>query len=57
MIVPFHTGGIYMPYIRNLSIDMQNGHILILLCPLNFVPDILVVQGYVAAGQISCHAT
>lgn len=41
----------------NLSIHMQKAHILILLCPLNFVPDILGVQGYMAAGPMNCHAT
>lgn len=39
------------------SVPVQQAHILILLCPLNFVPDMLVMQVYVAAGPISCHAT
>lgn len=42
---------------RKLSVRMQKAHILILLYPLYFVPGISVVQGYVAAGPFSCHAT
>lgn len=43
---------------RILGVRMEKAHILIhYSAHLTLFPDILVVQGYVAAGPISCHAT